>query len=64
MHKVSLYHKEYLNYGVFDVNDVKGDIEVEIEDGVYTNILDGNTFKVSDGKISSNLCPVLVKVPR
>ena len=36
----------------------------EIEDGVYTNILDGNTFKVSDGKISSNLCPVLVKVPR
>ena len=24
----------------------------------------GNTFKVSDGKISSNLCPVLVKVPR
>lgn len=62
--KVSLYHKEYLNYGVFDVNDVKGDIEVEIEDGVYTNILDGNTFKVSDGKISSNLCPVLVKVPR
>lgn len=45
-----VYEKEgNVLVGIFNIGSVRGKLNVDIENGTYLNLLDGNTFKIKDG---------------
>lgn len=54
-------HTEDRLIGVFSFEDKKGRVAVNLEDGVYQNLISGETVEVKDGNISLELCPVIIK---
>lgn len=47
--------------GVFSFEGKSGQIEVEIEDGIYENMADGKKVQVKDGKVDLKVCPVIIE---
>lgn len=47
--------------GVFSMKGKPEEVEVELPDGVYTNLIDGSKVSVSGGKLQSGEMPVVVE---
>lgn len=46
--------------GIFSMEGKKGEVSVKLSDGVYTNLASGEKVEVRDGKVSLDLCPVII----
>lgn len=46
--------------GIFSLEDKKGDISVKLPDGIYTNLATGEELEIKKGKVSLELCPIIV----
>ena len=48
--------------GIFSFEGKEGLIEIGVEDGMYSNLTDGKTIQVKDGKIDLQCCPVIMEI--
>jgi len=47
--------------GVFNIGKEEGPFHIDIEDGTYLNLIDGNTFKVKEGMMDLQKNPIIFK---
>ncbi len=45
--------------GVFNVESTKGSLEIDLPDGKYTNLIDGEDFEIKAGKLALTCKPVI-----
>ena len=57
----SYKHKGEEVVGVFNVGKEEGLFHIDIEDGTYTNIIDGSTFEVKEGMMDLQLNPIIFR---
>ncbi len=55
-------NKEY--HGIFNVGQVEGEIDVQLPDGTYRNILTKKAIKVKQGKMVLVTDPVIIKIKK
>lgn len=46
--------------GIFSMEGKKGEVSVKLSDGVYTNLATGEKVEIKDGRVSLDLCPVII----
>lgn len=47
--------------GIFSFEGKCGQVEAGIQDGTYTNMVNGKEIRIEDGKIDLKMCPVIIK---
>lgn len=47
--------------GIFSFEDKKGKVKVQLADGSYQNLVNGESVEVKDGCISLDACPVIIE---
>ncbi len=50
--------------GIFSFEGKCGQVEAGIQDGTYTNMVNGKEIRIEDGKIDLKMCPVIIKRKR
>jgi glycosidase len=57
---ISYENKNSMTFGIFNVGQVKGEVEVKLPDGTYQNILYPNQVVVKDGKLTLTDKPMVL----
>ena len=47
--------------GIFSLEDKKGKTAVDLPDGLYNNLVNGEKVEIKNGRVSLALCPIIVK---
>jgi len=50
--------------GIFNVGQVSGEIEVNLNDGLYSNLLNRKKVKVHNGKIKLGISPIVIRTKK
>jgi glycosidase len=50
-------------YGVFSLKGFSSSVHVDVEDGTFTNLIDGAVFRIEENKLSSRGDPVIFEYP-
>ena len=59
---VHLYKNDEELLGVFDVNDIKGSIKLDIADNEYHDLINDKKITIVNNEVESKNCPLLIKV--
>ena len=57
---ISYENKSSMTFGIFNLGQVKGEVEVKLPDGTYQNILYPNQVVVKDGKLTLTDKPMVL----
>ena len=57
-----LYKNDEELLGVFDVNDIKGSIKLDIADNEYHDLINDKKITIVNNEVESKNCPLLIKV--
>ncbi|GEA92937.1 hypothetical protein PDA01_08300 [Pediococcus damnosus] len=61
MFKFNSHKKKEVRIGIFSLKSQSGVAKVKLEDGLYTNLIDGSDVKVKHGVIQINQNPVIIE---
>ena len=54
--------KESRIIGIFEIDKHKGNIEPDIEDGFYKNLIDGKEYEVRSGMLTFTVSPIIFEI--
>lgn len=60
--RLHLYKDDEELLGLFDVNNVKKDLNVDISDGKYLNLITKQEITITNNTVSSKDCPLMIRV--